>query len=86
MKKNLSYVLIDNNKYDGSDPVDYNNLLKKVMDIETNDMENLDDPDMQPPKGVTEKLMRFISGLEQDEDEGFGDGDDDCDEWGNEED
>ena len=47
MKKNLSYVLIDNNKYDGSDPVDYNNLLKKVMDIETNDMENLDDPDMQ---------------------------------------
>ena len=47
MKKNLSYVLIDNNNYNKVDAINYDNLLKKVMDIETDVMENLDDPDMQ---------------------------------------
>ena len=59
MKKNLSYVLIDNNNYNKVDAINYDNLLKKVMDIETDVMENLDDPDMQQIAIVTYEYEEY---------------------------
>ena len=47
MKKNLSYIVIDDNKKTNNDPIIYENLLKKVMETDTDIIENINDPSMQ---------------------------------------